>query len=65
MFNVSVNVAELQKFANEKWYAKLTMQKKKEPDQYGNTHSVMENTWKPAGTWTSTPTSNTYGNVPF
>lgn len=46
MLNISVNVAELQKFANEKWYAKLTITKRKEADQWGNTHSVVENTWK-------------------
>ena len=63
MLNISVNVAELAKFQNEKWYAKLTITKRKEPDQYGNTHSVVENTWKPTGT--STPTSSSYGNVPF
>ncbi len=30
-----------------KWYAKLKVQKKKEMDEYGKTHSVSINTWKP------------------
>ena len=47
MLNVSLNVEKLKEIANEKWYAKVTITKNREPDQYGNTHSVTENTWKP------------------
>lgn len=32
---------------NGKIYIKLTVSKKKEPDQYKKTHSVSVNTWKP------------------
>lgn len=32
---------------NGKVYIKLTVSKKKEKDQYGKTHSVTVNTWKP------------------
>jgi hypothetical protein len=32
---------------NGKVYIKLTVSKKKEKDQYGKTHSVTINTWKP------------------
>ena len=30
-----------------KWYTKLKVNKKKETDEYGKTHSVEVNTWKP------------------
>jgi|TARA_R110000764_G_scaffold187081_1_gene272472 hypothetical protein len=32
---------------NNKKYIKLNVQKKKEEDQYGKTHSVSVDTWKP------------------
>jgi hypothetical protein len=30
-----------------KWYTKLKVQKKRETDEYGKTHYVCINTWKP------------------
>lgn len=47
-FSLSVNVDKLQDIKNEKGYARLTMNLNREPDQYGNTHSIVEDTWKPA-----------------
>ncbi len=32
---------------NGKWYAKLKINRKRETDEYGKTHSVSINTWKP------------------
>ena len=32
---------------NGKWYAKLKVNRKRETDEYGKTHSVAINTWKP------------------
>ena len=32
---------------NGKWYAKLKVNRKRETDEYGKTHSVSINTWKP------------------
>ena len=32
---------------SDKWYIKLTMSKRKQPDQYWNTHFITENTWQP------------------
>ena len=47
MLNISLNVDKLNAIKNEKGYARVTITKNREPDQYGNTHSVVENTWKP------------------
>lgn len=46
-FSLSINADKLQEIKNEKGYARLTMSLNKEPDKYGNTHSVIEDTWKP------------------
>ena len=48
--NVSICIDDLEKHIFEykgKRYAKLTVAAKKETDQYGKTHSVSINTWKP------------------
>ena len=55
-FSLSVNVDKLQEIKNEKGYARLTMNLNREPDQYWNTHSIIEDTWKP----TPQPTTNNY-----
>ncbi len=34
---------------NDKWYIRLNMSKRKEVDQYWNSHYLVENDWKP--TW--------------
>ena len=46
--SVCLNDVQSHKFEyNGKHYVKLKVNKKKEVDQYGKTHSVSINTWKP------------------
>lgn len=45
MINISICLSDIpedkrQKARNGKWYANFTIDERKEPDQYGNTHSV-------------------------
>jgi len=50
LIEISVCLSDVQshKFEyNGKHYVKLKVNKKKEVDQYGKTHSVSINTWKP------------------
>ncbi len=46
-FNISFNAERLMQYANEKWYINITMSKRKEPGQYGDTHYFTLNDWKP------------------
>mgnify|MGYP003683215077 FL=1 len=48
-FNMSFNIEKLQQYANEKGYVNVTMSKRKEPGQYGDTHYFTLNDWKPEG----------------
>lgn len=48
-FNISVNIEKLQQYANEKGYVNMTMSKRKEPGQYGDTHYFTLNEWNPEG----------------
>lgn len=48
-FNISINVEKLQQYANEKGYVNLTLSKRKEIGQYGDTHYFTLNEWKPEG----------------
>lgn len=48
-FNISVNLEKLQQYANEKGYVNMTMSKRREPGQYGDTHYFTLNDWKPEG----------------
>jgi len=48
-FNISVNIEKLSQYANEKGYVNMTMSKRKEPGQYGDTHYFTLNDWKPEG----------------
>lgn len=43
----SILVSDLAKIANEKGYANVVIQERKEADQYGNTHYMAENDYKP------------------
>lgn len=49
--NISINLSDLPKeFINEykgKKYINLTVSKKREKDEFGKTHAVTVNTWKP------------------
>lgn len=46
-FNMSFNIEKLQQYANEKGYVNITMSKRKEPGQYGDTHYFTLNEWTP------------------
>ncbi len=46
-FNMSFNLEKLQQYANEKGYVNMTMSKRREPGQYGDTHYFTLNDWKP------------------
>jgi hypothetical protein len=46
---MSFNVEKLQQYANEKGYVNMTMSKRKEVGQYGDTHYFTLNEWKPEG----------------
>lgn len=48
-FNISINVEKLQQYANEKGYVNMTLSKRKEIGQYGDTHYFTLNEWKPEG----------------
>jgi hypothetical protein len=48
-FNISVNVETLKQYANEKGYVNLTMSKRREVWQYGDTHYFTLNEWTPEG----------------
>ena len=50
--NISVCLSDLPKEfitegSNGKKYMRLKLNRKREPDQYGNTHSLEVDTWKP------------------
>ena len=58
-FNMSFNLEKLQQYANEKGYVNMTMSKRKETGQYGDTHYFTLNDWKPeGGANASAPTNN-------
>ncbi len=61
-FNISVNLEKLQQYANEKGYVNMTMSKRKEPGQYGDTHYFTLNEWNPDGANTSSSESNNSNN---
>ena len=46
-FNMSFNYEKLKQYVNEKGYINMTMSKRKEPGQYGDTHYFTLNDWKP------------------
>lgn len=46
MLNLSLKLSDMQAIVNEKGYVNMTVMKKKETDQYGNTHYVVENNYK-------------------
>lgn len=51
LYVLSLDLEDLARIAktgkNGKRYANIKIQKKKEVDQWGNTHSIMEDTWEP------------------
>ena len=44
---ISFKIADIQQYANDKGYVNLVVAERKEPDKFGNTHSVAVDTWKP------------------
>ncbi len=46
-FNMSFNIEKLQQYANEKWYVNITMSKRREVGQYGDTHYFTLNEYNP------------------
>ncbi len=59
-YNMSFNIEKLQQYANEKGYVNMTMSKRKEPGQYGDTHYFTLNEWSPE--WSTSTESNTTTN---
>ena len=57
-YNMSFNIEKLQQYANEKGYVNMTMSKRKEPGQYGDTHYFTLNEWSPEWANTAAPTEN-------
>ena len=43
ILNLSLKLEDMQAIANEKGYVNMTVLKRKEPGQYGDTHYVVEN----------------------
>ncbi len=54
MLNLSLKLSDMQAIVNDKWYVNMTVMKRKEVGQYGDTHYVVENNYKP----TPPPTTN-------
>jgi hypothetical protein len=48
MLNLSLKLSDMQAIVNEKGYVNMTVMKKKEVWQYGDTHYVVENNYKPS-----------------
>ncbi len=47
-FNISFNIEKLKQYANEQGYVNLTMSKRREVGQYGDTHYFTLNEYKPS-----------------
>ena len=46
ILNLSLKLADMQDIVNEKGYVNMTVLKRKEPGQYGDTHYVVENDYQ-------------------
>lgn len=73
-FNMSFNLEKLQQYANEKGYVNMTMSKRREPGQYGDTHYFVLNEWNPewntdwweTNTWSTDKASDiSVEDIPF
>ncbi len=47
VINFSINKEDFNSLPDEKWYVKMVLCKKKEVDQWGWTHFIKLNDWKP------------------
>jgi len=45
--NLSLKLSDMQSIVNDKWYVNMSIMKRKEVGQYGDTHYVVENDYKP------------------
>jgi hypothetical protein len=45
--NTDKLIEEINKHRNSKGYINLELKERKEPDQYGNTHFIVLDTWEP------------------
>lgn len=59
-FNMSFNLKKLEQYANEKGYVNMTMSKRREVGQYGDTHYLTLNEWSPE--WESKPSKKESGD---
>lgn len=50
-YNISLNYDKLKQYVNDKGYINITMSKRKEVWQYGDTHTFTLNEWKPENGW--------------
>lgn len=46
MMNLSLKLEDMQEIANDKGYVNMTVMKRREPGQYGDTHYVVENDYQ-------------------
>lgn len=58
-YNISFNIEKLQQYANEKWYVNITMSKRREVWQYGDTHYFTLNEWNPENNQNTNTTTQT------
>lgn len=67
IINVSLNVEDLQRLPQSKWYVKLTIAARKEVGQYGDTHYIYENDYvgNNANQWSSDNGSKEDEELPF
>lgn len=47
ILNLSLKLSDMQEIVNEKGYVNMSVMARKEPWQYGDTHYVCENDYKP------------------
>jgi len=57
-FNISINIEKLQQYANEKGYVNMTMSKRREVGQYGDTHYLTLNEYNPENSSNNNSNSN-------
>jgi len=61
-FNISVNIEKLKEYANEKGYVNMTMSKRREVGQYGDTHYFTLNEYNPENTQNSSNNNSSQNN---
>ena len=47
-YTLSLKLSELENYVNEKWYVSIVVNKRKQPDNYGNDLAVTINDYKPS-----------------